>query len=79
MKIYLIYDSFDDDYVMVNKEGTRYECEKVCFDSRDKAVTFIQGYISRCTDIQVKGNTFSFYDPEDEMSKEVLIEEITVR
>lgn len=78
MKIYLIYDDFDDDYVMIHKEGTFHEQEKACFDSRDKAVTFIKGYLSRCTHIKSKGNTFTCYDPDDDLEKKVFIEEINV-
>lgn len=78
MKAYLVYDNFDDDYVVINKEGTSFEQEKACFDSRDKAVTFIKGYLTGCTKIKVKGNTFTYYDPDDEMEKEVLIEELNI-
>lgn len=78
MKVYLIYDDFDGDYVMIHKESTFCEQEKACFDSHDKAVTFIKGYLIGCTKIKAKGNTFTYYDPDDEIKKKVIIEEINV-
>ena len=80
MKVYLIYDDFDDCYITDRAIDNKRKYEEICFDSYEKALNFVKEYISGdIRDVRIKGNIVTFYDLVDEMRKKIRIDEINVR
>lgn len=80
MKVYLIYDDFDDCYITDRSIDNKRKYEEVCFDSYEKALNFVKEYINGdIKDVKIKGNIITFYDLMDEMKKKIRIDEINVR
>lgn len=77
MKVYLIFDEDDNDYVYMGIENTD-EVEIACFDSHDKAVDFIKEYMYNYRLIKNKGDHFTYYDPDDDFEIDLHIEELNV-
>jgi len=76
MKVYLIYDMDEHEYLHVNTDVD--ETVTACCSSYDKAVDFLKKYMYKYHLIRNEGNHFTYYDPDDDYEMDFFIEEVDV-